>query len=699
LETLSQLTQSDRKRNLALSALLIAGFAASAWGCLISSRQLGGVATIWTANAFLITGLITLPKSWRPAFASLCAVLLIGANITTNGDSLGLASLFTLINLTESIAITWLFGRICQDRLNTPQRLVRYLTLCLAPATVVSSIAAGAVVSLLLGGSFSMVMRQWFAAALLGSAVLVPCLLMLVRGGLKGIRFSAPVILEAACGLAVMVSLSVSPHVVARSASVILSFPALTVFAFRRGPKAAAATAFIMGAVLLPLVVARMPADMLMRTTTLDERVMLVQIFVTAVFMTGLATALAVQQQHRLRRLLERRTAAARRARVVAEAASRAKTEFLATMSHEIRTPMNSIIGFTEVILRRDDLAADTRRQLTRVERSGEALLTVVNDILDFSKVEAGQVQLNLRPSRVDAIARDTFAIVAESARRKGLDLDLVIDAPADGSHLADDHRLRQVLLNLLNNAIKFTEAGSIRLNVTSTARADTDLVRFAVTDTGVGISAEAAEHLFQRFSQADSSISRNYGGTGLGLAICKGLVELMGGQVGVNSIIGEGSVFWFEVPLPRAEIMAETEVTGEDSALTAHILLVDDHPMNRELGVTVLALLGCTTDVACDGMEAISMAMAKRYDAILMDVHMPKMDGLAATRAIRLLQGPAALTPIIAMSADVMPEQVAKMREAGMVDSVGKPISIEALNDALSRWVGRDALGELRAA
>jgi signal transduction histidine kinase/ActR/RegA family two-component response regulator len=692
-------TKSDRIRNLVLSGLLTAGVAVSAWGCIISSRQMGGVASIWTTNAFLIAGFVTLPKAWRPVFAAVCAILMICANLYGNADSLGVASLFTLINLAESVGVTLLFSRLCQSRLNTPARLLRFLVLCLAPVALAAGALAGLVVMYLLQGSFELVTRQWFAASFLGSAVLVPMLLILTRGGLKGLRISPPAALETALGLVIMFSLFLSPSVVEQSAGVILSFPALTLFAFRRGPKAASVAAFTLGAVFLPLVISRPPSEMLMRVTTFDERIVLVQLFVAAVFFTALATALAVEEHRRLRRLVERRTVSARRASAVAQAASRAKTEFLATMSHEIRTPMNSIIGFTEVILRRKDLAEETRHQLTMVERSGEALLTVVNDILDFSKVEAGQVLLNPRPSRIDAIARDAVAIVAESAGRKGLALNLELKTPSDVFYLADDHRLRQILLNLLNNAIKFTEAGSIRLEVTAKPAAGASLIRFSVTDTGIGIPAEAVHRLFQRFSQADNSITRTHGGTGLGLAISKGLVELMGGQAGVDSVLGQGSTFWFEVPLSVAELSAETAETADGRALTAHVLLVDDHPMNRELGVTVLTLLGCTADVACDGMEAISKVMAHRYDAILMDVHMPVMDGLAATRAIRLIQGPAALTPIIAMSADVMPEQVNRMREAGMVESVGKPISIEALNDALIRWVGRDSEGQARAA
>jgi CheY-like chemotaxis protein len=246
-------------------------------------------------------------------------------------------------------------------------------------------------------------------------------------------------------------------------------------------------------------------------------------------------------------------------------------------------------------------------------------------------------------------------------------------------------------LLNLLNNAVKFTDAGGVTLNLTVAPGPGGDRIRISIVDTGVGIPAAAQPYLFDRFRQVDSSISRTHGGTGLGLAISKGLVEAMGGQVGVASTLGVGSEFWMEVTLRRASVPAEAVLAHDvDGALSAHVLLVDDHPVNRDLGVAVLGLLGCTVHVACDGHDAVEAARLGRYDAILMDVHMPGMDGLSATRAIRALQGPAAETPIIALSADVLPEQVARMREAGMVDSLEKPINIDAVYDCLQRHVGR---------
>ncbi|PZQ44428.1 MAG: hypothetical protein DI570_28465 [Phenylobacterium zucineum] len=237
-------------------------------------------------------------------------------------------------------------------------------------------------------------------------------------------------------------------------------------------------------------------------------------------------------------------------------------------------------------------------------------------------------------------------------------------------------------------------------LDLSAVPASGQDRIRISVADTGVGIAADAQSSLFDRFQQVDSSISRNYGGTGLGLAIAKGIAEAMGGGVGVASTRGVGSEFWIEVALAPATPLADAAPSSSaELAVAARVLLVDDHPVNRDVGATVLRLLGCEAEVACDGHEAVAAARTGRYDVILMDLHMPGMDGLEAARAIRSLDGPAALTPIVAMSADVLPEQQARMRAAGMVDSVDKPIDIANLQNCLARWVGRDAEGRPLAA
>ena len=368
------------------------------------------------------------------------------------------------------------------------------------------------------------------------------------------------------------------------------------------------------------------------------------------------------------------------------------KDEFLATMSHELRTPLNSILGFTQTLLRRDDLPAEALRQLHLVDRAGGSLLALVNDILDFSKLEAGEVELALRPACPARIAEDSLAIIAPAAAEKGLEVRLEVAGPADAVALLDEFRLRQILLNLLSNAVKFTEAGRIDLALSVRDQGESLLLRFEVRDTGVGIPRDRMHRLFRRFSQVDSSVSRAYGGTGLGLAICKGLVEAMGGLIGVKSSPGAGSLFWIEVTADAAAPEAHAAPSDQAADLTGlRVLLVDDHPMNRDLGTTVLTLLGCEVAVAVDGREAVDLTQQSDFDAILMDVHMPVMNGLEATAAIRATPGRTGETPIIAMSADVLPEMVERCRRAGMNDAVGKPIQIEALHATLALWAGRN--------
>ncbi|HEV2559458.1 MAG TPA: ATP-binding protein [Microvirga sp.] len=390
---------------------------------------------------------------------------------------------------------------------------------------------------------------------------------------------------------------------------------------------------------------------------------------------------------------LEEAKGLAEAARSHAERVSQAKSEFLASMSHEIRTPLNSILGFTDLLLHSGDLPPDKQRYSERIRSAGLALLTVVDDILDFSKIEAGRVELEPAPFRLAALIDNSVSIIKGTAAGKKLAVDVTLDRDLPDWILADEARLRQVILNLLNNAVKFTPRGSVTLTVgQDTPEGPRRRLRFSVTDTGIGIPKDKQGRLFQRFSQVDGSIRREFGGTGLGLAICKRLVELMGGQIGVTSEPGVGSTFWFTVACETTEApaveAAGPAAYGFDALRTGRILLVEDIEANQEIARAVLEGAGHSVEVAGDGFEALRALRTREYDLVLMDVQMPGMDGLTATRRIRELPGPVRNIPIIAMTANVLPEQVAEFRACGMNDHIGKPFQRKDLYAMIDRWL-----------
>ena len=405
-----------------------------------------------------------------------------------------------------------------------------------------------------------------------------------------------------------------------------------------------------------------------------------------------------------LEKLVSERTAELVQAKDAAEAANRAKTTFLANMSHELRTPMNAIMGMNSIVMRRTTDPALLDR-LGKIETASQHLLHIINDILEVSRIEAAHLVLEKKLFKLSEVLENLMSIFGQRAKDKGLRILMKADSNVLQKPLIGDPvRLEQILINLAGNAVKFTDAGSITLYARVVEETpDNVLLRFEVQDTGIGISAEDQNRLFTAFEQADGSMTRKYGGTGLGLAISKRMAELMGGNAGVESTVGQGSTFWFTARLGKASAMvvspeptfahdiahdtAEKQIKVQYAG--ARILLVEDEPINQEVSRGLLEDVDLVVDLAEDGREAVAMARHSDYDLILMDMQMPNLNGVDATRAIRALHG-YEHTPILAMTANAFDEDCQVCLETGMSDHIAKPIDPDVLFETLLKWLSR---------
>lgn len=676
-----------------------------------SARTFGAV-VIWPANGVMLAALLQLHRRKAVSVLAACLTINLLANIV-RGDPMPFLWLNAVLNLGQ-VCLAGLIARRVGGAaldLRQPRRLANFALLAVTPAVLLSALLIVSVAASLRPYSLTLYLFtvvRYSAMEILGLLMVTPVLLLIAKS--HRFRDSAPASPAETLGLMVLLMVvTAGVFFQPLTATLFLIFPPLLLIAFRASP-VWVARAVILVAVIGgfstatgqgPVALTRM-VDIpgLEAVPLVIHRLNIFYLFLLAVVVTALPVSTVMSARRRLVARLQARTTAAQVARRRAEEADAVKTRFLALMSHEMRTPLNSVTGYAEVLARRPAMEAEARVQLDQIQRSGECLLMLVEDVLEVSR---GDESLDLQPLVLSTLLKAAVETGRPAAADKGVALTLEIRPAASGSVTGDRRRLRQSLNHLIGNAVKFTDRGTVRVVAD---RIDGDVV-ITVADTGCGLDTARADALFEVFVQGDDSISRCHGGAGIGLALVKRHATIMGGAISVASRPGEGAVFTLRLPLPAADTAAAEAVdpiegpaaTGESAARAPRVLVVDDHPSNREVARLMLTAAGCEVAEATDGDEAVDMARAGLFDLILMDVRMPRVDGLAATRMIRNLPGAVAHTPILAVTADAMPADAARCLAAGMNAHLAKPISHQALYAAMDRLLTAPAPAAIAAA
>ncbi len=645
------------------------------------TRQAGRVAIIWPADAFMLAILLRSPRqAWVP-------LLLAGyfANMMADwlaADPFGVALLLSACNTVEIVVSLALFSRYVETPpdLTRPGAFGKFLLICGLVGPISSAITAGIILHVLNGLDPWPVIQTWFAADSLGVLMIVPLLLMLRSDEWDQIT-SKPNRLQTAGILLLVAAVSLGTFTQGSSRLLFLVFPILILAAFRLRFAGAALAMAILAVLSIPLTIAGYGPFALSQSASASEGVVLLQIFLATVVFTILPIAAVLTG----RRRLERETIAARRA---AERANAAKSAFLTNMSHELRTPMTGIIGMCDLLLASNQ--TPEQKSITEtLERSARSFLELLNDLLDLAKIEAGRLDLDTTDFRLSQVMKDVQEFFAPAMSQKGLTF--TVECQSVGSDVlnGDPKRLRQILFNLVGNALKFTDRGAVEVVCRQRLQDDgTVLAEVDVKDTGIGMSLEAQGRIFRPFEQEDSSTSRRFGGSGLGLHICRQIVEAMGGTICAHSVQGEGSMFSFTVRLlPGVPEQIEHRFAITPARIgdvlrghTLNVLFAEDNSTTQFLVRQVIEMWGHTITTVDNGKEAVLRAQVESFDVILMDMQMPIMDGTEAVRLIRRGEGPGAAVPIIAVTADAIPESRSRYLEAGCDAVVTKPIEWHVL-------------------
>ena len=670
----------------------VALFAACLLIGIWSARNFGAV-VIWPANGVMLAALLQLHRRQAITVLTWCVALNLLANVV-RGDPLPFLWLNAFLNLGQ-VCLAGLIARRVGGAaldLRRPRRLANFALLAVAPTVLLSALFIDSVAAVLRDYTpalFLFTLIRYSAMEMLGLLMVTPAVLLIA----KSHRFRDATPASPRETLALMLLLAVvtaGAFTQPLTPVMFLVFPVLTLVAFRVSPVCVGWSVILVtliggfstltghGPVPLTHLVSLRGLE---SVPPIIHQLNVLYLFLLAVVVTALPLSTVMSARRRLVARLEARTVAAHLARRRAEEADAVKTRFLALMSHEMRTPLNSVTGYAEVLARRPSMEPEARNQLEQIQRSGDELLMLVEDLLEVSR---GDQAVDLQSVNVPLLLQTAVDTVRATAAAKAIALTLEVRPSAEVSVLGDRRRLRQTLNHLVGNAVKFTDRGTVSVTAD---RIGGDLF-ITVADTGCGLDPAQAQSLFDVFVQGDDSISRRHVGAGVGLALVKRHAESLGGDVTVVSAPGEGATFTLRLPLLLAAndpvVPADVPAGPEGAdARKLRILVVDDHPANREVARLMLAAIDCDVAEATDGDEAVDMARTGAFDLILMDVRMPRVDGLAATRIIRALPGPMAHIPILAVTADAMPEDAARCLAAGMNAHLAKPISHLALDAA----------------